>query len=160
MGTLLRALTIALCLGGAAQAQPPAQPGQRPAQPEIPEALRLERDNLLLQARVNELETQLAAVKAQLINEQIGKVAPVISPKPPNPSSAGSTSPPAYRSQTIFGGSSTQAWRQPVGWSSPGSSMCSPMMSACFTAPIPFRRTFCGRWLNSVTPFGKSGRRS
>jgi len=81
MQAIARAVIVALWFSGAAQAQPPtpSQPAaQAPAQPELPEALRLARDNLLLQARVNELETQIAALKAQLINDRIGQAAPAL----------------------------------------------------------------------------------
>jgi len=77
----LMPLIGALLFAVAVQAQPPAAPAQAvqaPAQPTLPAELRLERDNLLLQARINELETQLAALKAQFINEQIGKAAPAL----------------------------------------------------------------------------------
>jgi len=69
----------AALLAATLQAQQPAPPAaQAPTQPELPEALRLERENLLLTARINELETQLAALKAQLIGDRIGQRAPAL----------------------------------------------------------------------------------
>ena len=47
-----------------------------PAQPTISRELQLERDNLLLTARINDLEAQLAQLKSQVINDRIGKAAP------------------------------------------------------------------------------------
>lgn len=59
-----------------AQQPAPPQQQQQQDQPELPKELALERENLLLTARVNELETQLAALRAQLVNDRIGKIAP------------------------------------------------------------------------------------
>lgn len=47
-----------------------------PAQPTISRELQLERDNLLLTARINDLEAQLAQLKSQVINDRISKAAP------------------------------------------------------------------------------------
>jgi len=47
-------------------------------QPTLSNELRLERENLLLTARVNELEGQIAQLKAQVINDRIAKAAPTL----------------------------------------------------------------------------------
>lgn len=63
------------------EAQTPMQqpmPQQPPEQPELPRELQLERDNLILQVRINELEAQLAALKAQLVNERVSAAAPAM----------------------------------------------------------------------------------
>ena len=56
-------------------AQGPSPNGQ-PNQPELPAELRLEKENMLLTARIAELETQVAQLKALLVNDRIGKAAP------------------------------------------------------------------------------------
>lgn len=79
MRTLIHAALLVLWLVVPGYAQPPAPAAAPPAdQPTLPRDVQLERDNLLLQARVNELETQLAALKAQFINERIAQQAPAV----------------------------------------------------------------------------------
>jgi hypothetical protein len=69
---LMLALAVAPVLVGIAQE--PAKVDQ----PTLSRELQLERENLLLTARINELETQLAQIKSQLINDRISKAAPTL----------------------------------------------------------------------------------
>lgn len=72
---MLWAVGLVLMLATVGSGQVPAPPAA-PVAPELPEALRLERDNLLLQARVIELETQIAALKSRVVSDSIGKAVP------------------------------------------------------------------------------------
>ena len=70
-------LTV-VCVSSAL-AQSPAPGATTQAQePTLPTELRLERDNMLLQSRVTELEVQLAAMKAQLVQVRLGELVPSI----------------------------------------------------------------------------------
>ena len=53
-----------------------AQQPQQPDQPQLSNELRLERENILLTARVAELEAQLTQLKTVIVNERISKAAP------------------------------------------------------------------------------------
>jgi hypothetical protein len=77
-------VVVLLLVSSAASAQSPAAPAapapqqqtQQEEQPQLPDVLRLERDNLLLQVRIAELELQLSAAKAQLLNARATEIAP------------------------------------------------------------------------------------
>ena len=77
MRTLTLSLSLAVLLmngmNGYAQQVPQQQQG-----PELSAELRLERENMLLTARVAELENQLAQLKAVLVNDRISKAAPTL----------------------------------------------------------------------------------
>lgn len=64
-------LTMALLAPLAAQTPAPA-----PAQPTLSRELQLERENVLLTARIAELEAQLAQVKALLVQDRLSKSVP------------------------------------------------------------------------------------
>lgn len=73
MRSIVAKIVFTLLLGVAMNAQAPT--GQ-PNQPDLPAELRLEKENMLLTARIAELETQVAQLKALLVNDRIGKAAP------------------------------------------------------------------------------------
>ncbi len=75
MRSIVAKIVITLLLGASMYAQGQAPNGQ-PNQPELPAELRLEKENMLLTARIAELETQVAQLKAMLVNDRIGKAAP------------------------------------------------------------------------------------
>ncbi len=82
----LRVVLALLIVSTPVRAQDPAAPPPEPAPaaapgptpPELPTELRLARENLLLTARVNELETQVAQLRAQLVNAQIAQQVPAL----------------------------------------------------------------------------------
>lgn len=78
MRSMIQAVLLVLVFVVPCYAQPPAPQPAAQEQPTLPRDLQLERDNVLLQARVNELEMQLAALKAQYINERIAQQAPAL----------------------------------------------------------------------------------
>ncbi len=85
MLTALRIILLVVIVSGSARAQDPAPPpesapaaAQAPTPPELPTELQLARENLLLTARVNELAVEVAQLRAQLVNLQIGQRAPAL----------------------------------------------------------------------------------
>lgn len=60
-------------MNGYAQQAPQQQQG-----PELSAELRLERENMLLTARVAELEAQITQLKTMLVNDRIAKAAPAL----------------------------------------------------------------------------------
>lgn len=75
MRSIVAKIVVTLLLGASMYAQGQAPNGQ-PNQPELSAELRLERENMLLTARVAELETQISQLKAILVQDRIGKAAP------------------------------------------------------------------------------------
>jgi hypothetical protein len=75
MRLLTLALTVLLMttMNGYTQQVP-----QQPDQPQLSNELRLERENMLLTARVAELEAQITQLKTVLVNDRISKAAPTL----------------------------------------------------------------------------------
>jgi hypothetical protein len=72
-------LTLAVLLMNGMNGYAQQQPQQLQQQgPELSNELRLERENMLLTARVAELEAQLTQLKTVLVNDRIAKAAPTL----------------------------------------------------------------------------------
>lgn len=75
MRSIVAKIVLTFMLGASMYGNGQAPTGQ-PSQPDLPAELRLEKENMLLTARIAELETQVAQLKAMLVNDRIGKAAP------------------------------------------------------------------------------------
>ena len=72
--SLFLTAVLTMTTGGYVNGQVPGQQDQ----PQIPNELRLERENMLLTARIAELEAQITQLKTVLVQDRISKAAPTL----------------------------------------------------------------------------------